>query len=401
MKYDFDEIIDRRNTDSRKWDTAEKWVGEKDVLPLWIADMDFQSPYPVIEALRKRVEHGVFGYAKVPDSCYEAIIGWMKKRHGWDIKQEWIMFTPGIVAAFHWAVGSYAGPGDGVIIQPPVYHPFFRAVKHNGCQMVENQLKYDRGRYAIDFDDLETACDSRTKMLLLCSPHNPVGRVWTKEELIRLAELCLKHQIVICSDEIHCDLLFRGYRHIPTAIISEEVAQNTVTCVAANKTFNIAGLNTGVVIIPNPRLREKFRNTQRNTGINSCNLLGIIATEVAYTHGEEWLEQVLDYLQGNLEFLTSFVEKKIAPIKVIQPEGTYLAWLDCQGLRLNDAALKDFMLKKAKVWLNDGPTFGNGGSGFQRINLGCSRFILREALQRIEQAVKEKNFLSAYRHPDN
>lgn len=387
MKYDFDKVIERQNTNSVKWDMAEELVGEKDVLPLWVADMDFQSPPPVIEALRKRVEHGIFGYTVVPDSCYEAIINWMKKRHGWEVEKEWIIFTSGIVAAFHWVVRAYTHPGDSIIVQPPVYYPFFKAVKNNGRLVVENQLKHEHGQYEIDFDDLEEKINSQTKVLILCNPHNPVGRVWTREELTRLAALCLKHYVVICSDEIHSDLLFQGYRHTPTAMISEEIARNTVTCIAANKTFNIAGLKTGVVIISDQRLREEFLNTKRSIGVGSCNLFGIIATEAAYAYGEEWLEQLLDYLQGNLEFLMHFIKEKIPQIKVVQPEGTYLAWLDCRGLRLDDAALKDFMLKKAKVWLNDGPGFGNGGSGFQRINLACPRSILEEALRRIEKAV--------------
>lgn len=387
MKYDFDTVIERQNTNSVKWDIAEELVGEKDVLPLWVADMDFQSPPPVIEALRKRVEHGIFGYTVVPDSCYEAIINWMKKRHGWEVEKEWIIFTSGIVAAFHWVVRAYTHPGDSIIVQPPVYYPFFKAVKNNGRLVVENQLKHEHGQYEIDFDDLEEKINSQTKVLILCNPHNPVGRVWTREELTRLAALCLKHHVVICSDEIHSDLLFQGYRHTPTAMISEEIARNTVTCIAANKTFNIAGLKTGVVIISDQRLREEFLNTKRSIGVGSCNLFGIIATEAAYAYGEEWLEQLLDYLQGNLEFLMHFIKEKIPQIKVVQPEGTYLAWLDCRGLRLDDAALKDFMLKKAKVWLNDGPGFGNGGSGFQRINLACPRSILEEALRRIEKAV--------------
>lgn len=387
MKYDFDTVIERQNTNSVKWDMAEELVGEKDVLPLWVADMDFQSPPPVIEALRKRVEHGIFGYTVVPDSCYEAIINWMKKRHGWEVEKEWIIFTSGIVAAFHWVVRAYTHPGDSIIVQPPVYYPFFKAVKNNGRLVVENQLKHEHGQYEIDFDDLEEKINSQTKVLILCNPHNPVGRVWTREELTRLAALCLKHHVVICSDEIHSDLLFQGYRHTPTAMISEEIARNTVTCIAANKTFNIAGLKTGVVIISDQRLREEFLNTKRSIGVGSCNLFGIIATEAAYAYGEEWLEQLLDYLQGNLEFLMHFIKEKIPQIKVVQPEGTYLAWLDCRGLRLDDAALKDFMLKKAKVWLNDGPGFGNGGSGFQRINLACPRSILEEALRRIEKAV--------------
>ena len=389
MQYNFDKIIDRRNTHSFKWDMAETLVGEKDVLPLWVADMDFECPPAVIKAIQHRAQHGIYGYTAVPDSCYQAIINWMKQRHGWDIQKEWIVQTPGVVSGFHWVVRACTTPGDSVIVQTPVYYPFFKAVKFNGCQMVENQLQYVNGRYEIDFDDLERKFDSRTKVLLLCSPHNPVGRVWTRDELTRLANLCREHNVVVCSDEIHSDLIFRGYRHTPTAMISEEIASNTITCMAPNKTFNIAGLQSGFVIISDPLLREAFIKTKQNLGIGElANVFGITAMEAAYKHGEDWLEQVLDYLQGNLEFLLEFVNTRIPKIKVVKLEGTYLAWLDCRGLNLNQEDLKNFMLKQAKVWLNDGSTFGSGGVGFHRLNLACPRSILEDALQRIEQAAK-------------
>jgi cystathionine beta-lyase len=391
MKYDFDKVIDRRNTCSFKWDMAEKLVGEKDVLPLWVADMDFQSPAPVIEAIKKRAEHGIFGYTVIPDSCYESVIGWMKKRHHWEVQKEWIIFTPGVVPVLHWAVMTYTHPGDKVILQPPVYPPFFKAVRFSGRQLVENPLKYENGRYIMDFEGFEKLCDSRTKLLILCSPHNPVGRVWTREELTRLGELCLKHHVIICSDEIHSDLVFKGSTHIPTASLSEEIAQITVTCSAPNKTFNLAGFGPGFVIIPNKQLFDNFSNVQQNVGSHPelVNLFSILATEIAYTHGEEWLVQVMAYLQDNLEFLIEYIERYIPKIKAIRPEGTYLVWLDCRELRMNDVELKNFMLKQARVWLNDGPTYGSGGSGFQRLNFACPRSILEEALKKIKQAVNK------------
>ncbi|MBD3307525.1 putative C-S lyase [candidate division KSB3 bacterium] len=387
MHYDFDTVIDRRNTNCYKWDLAEKMVGTQDVLPLWVADMDFQSPPAVIDALKNRVEHGIFGYTAIPDSCYEAVINWMHTRHGWKIEKDWIVFTPGVVSAFHWAVKAYTHPGDNVVVQPPVYFPFFKAVNFNGCHLNENQLRYENGTYRIDFDDLEQRLESRTKLLLFCTPHNPVGRVWTREELTRLAELCLERNIILCSDEIHSDIIFRDACHIPTATLSQDIAQNTVTCSAANKTFNIAGLKTGFMIIPNPRLREEFLHAQQSTGVSSSSLFGGIATDAAYTHGEPWLQQLLQYLEDNLTFLEQFLSERIPQIKLVRPEGTYIAWLDCQALGLDDDGLKNFMLHEANVWLNDGPTFGNGGSGFQRLNFGCPRSILAEALQRIETAV--------------
>ena len=390
MTYNFDTIINRQHTSSYKWDMAEKMVGEKDVLPLWVADMDFQAPPAVLEALQKRVEHGVLGYTVIPDSCYGAIIEWMKKRHGWEIQQEWIVFTSGVVPAFYWAVTAYTNPGDSVIIQPPVYYPFFKAVTKNGRQLIENQLRYVNGCYEIDFDELERQFTPRTKLFLLCSPHNPVGRVWTQPELSRLAELCLKHNVTLCSDEIHADLIFRGNRHIPTAMLSDEIAQNTVTCTAANKTFNIAGLTTGFMIIPNRDRRVDFMQARERLGIDTFNLFGLLATEAAYQHGEEWLEQLLDYLQENLALVLRFFEERIPQITVVETEGCYLAWLDCRAFHLSDTELKDFMLKKAKVWLNDGPVFGKGGSGFQRLNFACPRALLKEALERIESAVNAR-----------
>ena len=388
MKYNFDTVIERRGTNSYKWDFAEKFVGEEDALPVWVADMDFQSPAPIVEALKERVEHGVFGYTAVPDSCYEAIIAWMKQRHGWEIEQDWIVFTAGVVPAFFWAVHAYTEPGDAVLVQPPVYYPFSKAVTNNNRQLVENELVYRDGRYEIDFDDLEQKLASpETKLFIFCSPHNPVGRVWSPEELQRLANLCLKHEVILCSDEIHSDLIFEGGKHTPTAMLSEEIARNTVTCMAANKTFNIAGLSTGFMIVSDSKLRQKFLRAREGVGVIMQNIFGILATEVAYREGEEWLEQLLSYLQGNLEFLLRFFEERIPRIKVIKPEGCYLVWLDCKELGLKEAELKNFMLKDAKVWMNDGPVFGKGGSGFQRLNFACPRVTLKEALTRIERAV--------------
>jgi cystathionine beta-lyase len=387
MKYDFDKVVNRHNTCSFKWDMAEKLFGENDVLPLWIADMDFQSPPPIIEAIKKRAEHGIFGYTFIPDSCYHAIIRWMQKRHNWSIKKEWIVFTPGVMPALHWAVRAYTHPGDSVIIQPPVYHAFFNAAKFNGCQIIENPLTYEYGRYVMDFEALEQKFDSRTKLFLLCSPHNPVGRAWTREELTRLGELCLKHNVLICSDEIHSDLMFKGFTHIPIASLSEEIAQITLTCNAPNKTFNLAGLGLGFVIIPNKNLLQEFSHVQQNVGYHYSNMFGILATEMAYMYGEDWLAQLLEYLQGNLDFLINFIERNIPKIQVIKPEANFLVWLDCRALGMNDAELKSFMVTKAKVWLNDGPMYGSKTAGFQRINIACPRSILEEALKRFELAV--------------
>ncbi len=383
MTYNFETVLERRGTNSLKWDMTEALTGVQDVLPMWVADMDFKSPPAVIDALKERVEHGIFGYSGIPDSCYEAIIAWMKKRHGWEVQKEWILFTPGVVPAFHWVVRAFTHPGNNVILQPPVYYPFFNAVTYNGCQIIENELHYHDGHYEIDFEQLERQFDARTKVFLLCSPHNPVGRVWTQEELTRLGELCLRHKVVLCSDEIHSDLILRGFKHTPTAMISDEIAQNTITCCAANKTFNIAGLTTGFVIIPHPDLRQQFAHAKHNTGLHLSNLFGILATEAAYRHGEDWLEQLLDYLQGNLEYLTGFIEDKISHIRVVKPEGTYLAWLDCRELHLKDAKLREFLLEEARLWLVEGSKYGRGGAGFQRLNFACPRETLKDGLRRL------------------
>lgn len=389
MTYNFDKIINRRNTRSEKWDTLEQYGVPQEALPLWVADMDFPSPTPIIATLKAKVTHGIFGYATMPESWYEAVANWMECRHHWPLNRKWIMYMPGVMPAVQATIIACTQPGDRVIIQPPVYPPFFQAVRVNGCEVAENPLILENGRYIMDFDQLEQLFDARTKVFLLCSPHNPVGRVWTREELLRLGNLCLKHDVILCSDEIHADLVPIGATHIPIASLSAEVADITVTCHSANKTFNLAGISSGFAIIPNQHLFEQIAHVQKRVGMHAYgNLLGVLASEVAYTQCEDWLDRVLTYIHGNLEFLLDYFERHIPRIQVIHPEGTYLAWLDCRELGLNNAGLKDFMLKRAKVWLNDGPTFGTGGTGFQRLNFACPRSTLKEALQRIERAVK-------------
>jgi len=388
MQYDFDRVIDRRTTDSIKWSVNEKRFGSHKVISAWVADMDFESPAPVVEALRARAAHGIFGYPIRPAAYYDALINWMRKRHDWAIKAEWLTYSPGVVTGLALAVHAYTQPGDKIIIQPPVYPPFFSVVKNNGRQLVLNPLKFVDGKFRMDLEHLEKQIDAHTKMIILCSPHNPVGRVWTRDELAQLGKLCLRKNILIVSDEIHCDLIFRGYRHIPLATISDELAQITITCVAPSKTFNIPGLYTAAAIIPNGRLRAQFNTVRENLGLEGANIFGIAGFEAAYRAGEEWLDQLLEYLQGNLEFLLDYFDKSIPRIKPIRPEGTYLVWLDCHGLGLGDAALKEWMHKQARVAMNEGHTFGAEGKGFVRLNFGCPRATLGEALQRIEQAAR-------------
>jgi cystathionine beta-lyase len=387
MKYDFDKVIDRRNSSCLKWGGVEKVFGDKDVLPMWVADMDFEAPQAVKEAVRKWALRADYGYTVRPPSFYQAFLDWVKGRHGWDIKKEWMLFTPGGVPALNLSVMAFSNPGDKVIIQPPVYYPFFLAIKNNGRELVYNRLRLQNGRYEMDFADLESKIASGARLLILCSPHNPVGRVWQREELLILGEMCLTHNVVVVSDEIHADLIFEGHAHVPAAAVSEKILDNTVTIMAPSKTFNLAGIETCTVITSNQILFNMFNRTIEKVGIGMTNTFGVAAFEAAYRYGEEWLEQLMQYLQGNVEFLLHFFEKKIPKIKVIRSEGTYLVWLDCRALNMDAQKLKGFMITQAKVGLDDGQKFGPGGEGFQRINIACPRSILEEGLKRIEKAV--------------
>ncbi|MBI5653636.1 MAG: putative C-S lyase [Chloroflexi bacterium] len=386
MKYDFDRVIERKTSECAKWTSPEYIGAEPDAIPLSIADMDFESPAPVIDALHARVAHRVLGYPARPQSFFDAIIAWMHTRQRWDIQQEWLTFTPGVVPALNLAVQAFSQPGDAVIVQTPVYYPFLFAIKNNGRQLIANQLKVENDRYGMDFETLAQQITPRTRLLILCSPHNPVGRVWTRDELTRLGEICRAHNVLIVSDEIHSDLIFPGHTHTPLAAISDELAQITLTLNAPSKTFNLAGLFTSFAIIPNPQLRARFNIALENTGIGANNLFGIVAAEAAYRDGAEWLSQVLDYIATNARFVADYFAACIPQIKVTPLEGTYLLWLDFRGLGLGDAEITA-LLKRARVAMNDGAMFGAGGEGFRRMNIACPRATLTDALQRIERAV--------------
>ena len=388
MEYDFDRVVDRKNTHSAKWDRVEALYGDRDILPMWVADMDFPSPPAVIEAIKKRADHGIFGYVARPRSCNEAIIDWARKRHGWEIKDEWIAYSPGVVTALNLITLALSQPGDEIIVQPPVYYPFFSAIRNNGRQIVHNPLIFTDGGYAMDFEDLSTRSGPRTRLMILSSPHNPVGRVWREAELRELGEFCVDNDIILVSDEVHCDLVLNGHRHTPTALISEPIAQQTITCMAPSKTFNLAGLKTSVIIIPNARIRRRYLNILQNLSIGMDNAFGVVAMESAYRYGEDWLEKLLQYIEGNLKFALAYSREKIPRIKVIRPEATYLLWLDCRELGLDKVALNDLFIKEAGVWLDDGPMFGVGGEGFQRMNVACPLATLREGLERIKRAVE-------------
>jgi len=383
MPCDFDQLIDRRSTESIKWRAYDQ-----DVIPMWVADMDLTSPEPVIRALQERVAHGIFGYAMSPEGLREVVQERLARLYGWQAAPEAIVFTPGVVSAFHVACRAVGRPGDGVIVEPPVYYPMLHApaLRDRACQLVP--LVERAGFYERDLDSFRKAIGERTALLLLCSPHNPVGRVFTRQELTGLAELCLEHKVVICSDEIHCDLVFPGHPHIPTAALAPEVAARTITLMAPSKTYNIPGLGCAVAVIPDPELRNAFKKAGEGI-VPHVNVLGYVATLAAYRDGQEWLDEVLTYLEGNCDTLLAFLAAEMPALRCRRPEATYLAWIDCRaaGLPGNPQA---FFLERARVALNDGAAFGPGGEGFVRLNFACPRSRLHEALERMRRALGER-----------
>jgi cystathionine beta-lyase len=387
MKYDFDTPVDRRHTASIKWDFSRRFAGLEALLPLWVADMDFRSCDEVIRALKYRTEHGVFGYTLEPESYFQAASDWMDRRHGWKIQREWMLPAPGVIPSLNVALEAYSEAGDGVIIQPPVYYPFRESILRHGRRVQENPLALDGRSCAMDWGQLEGLIDERTRLLVLCSPHNPVSRVWRRDELEKLVEICLGRGVVILSDEIHHDLIMRGHRHLPTASLSEQAGAATVTFTAATKTFNLAGLGCSMVIASDATLRSRFRSAAKRWWTGSANAFSAAAAEAAYRHGESWLEQVLEYIQGNYELLVNRLAELLPEVRVFPLEGTYLAWMDMRALGFSDEELKERILRRARVWLDDGPLFGTGGSGFQRINLACPRSRLERALELMAQAL--------------
>lgn len=389
MRYNFDEVIPRDNTNCYKYDLRDKFFHTADVLPMWVADMDFKSPPCVIDALRKRLEHEILGYTYLSTDVLDSVVAWNKNRHQWDIQPGWISFCPGVVPALNLLVLAFTEPGDHVIVQPPVYFPFFSAVTNHGRELLHNQLLHENGTYSIDFDGLEKCLEKKPKMMFFCSPHNPGGNVWSSDVLERIGKFCLENDILLVSDEIHSDMVYSGFRHVPVASLSPEIAGNTITAMSPSKTFNLAGLSTAYLVISDPRKRARYEAVLEHIHVGAGNLFGFIAMQAAYTQGEDWLNQLMDYLEDNLNFLTGFVEKHIPSIRVIQPQATYLVWLDCSALRMQPAELKEFMVKEAGLGLNDGPMFGPGGAGFQRINIACPRTVLLSGLQKLEKAIKK------------
>lgn len=382
MKYDFDQVIDRYGTQSSKWDNVGVRVGNPYALPMWVADTDFVCPAPVVEAVRKRAEHPIFGYPFIPQEFNDATIRWVKKQHGWDIQSSWIVFTTGIVPVLNTMIQEFTQPGDEVIIQGPVYHPFGNAIRDNDRVISSNALLFDGHKYTIDFDDLERRAQ-RAKLMIFCSPHNPVGRVWTREELTKIADICERHNLILISDEIHSDLVYPGHEHISIASMSEKTAARTVTCYAPSKTFNIAGLRSSGVVIPNQDIRARMcKRFQCNRAIQQ-NIFAVPGYVAAYTQCDDYLEQLIPYLDANVSYTLEYFEKHMPKIRALRPEAMYLLWLDCHDMKMSDAELEQFFVHRAGVAVNKGTMFGPEGSGFMRINVGCPRATLETGLDRL------------------
>ena len=388
MPVDFDTVPNRRGTNCFKYDFAREMGMPEDVLPLWVADMDFPTAPAVLERLHALAEHGIFGYTGVKDAYFSAVHNWYAQRFGWETQRSWLVTTPGVVFAIAIAIRAFTQKGDAILIQQPVYYPFANKVTENDRQLVVNPLVLKNGRYEMDFADMERKIvDYHVKMLLLCSPHNPVGRVWTKEELLRVGEICQKHGVLVVSDEIHADFTYAGHTHRVFASVKSEFADFTITCTAPSKTFNLAGLQNSNIFIPNRQLRHAYKKELSACGCGGTNCMGMAACQAAYEAGADWLEQLKQYLAGNLAYIRQFLREKLPEIALIEPEGTYLVWLDLRKLGLTEQQQRQLIVQDAKLWLDTGTLFGQGGEGFERINIACPRATIEQAMQRLEHAV--------------
>lgn len=389
-EYNFDEIIDRRGTSAYKTDLLKSKFSTDDLIPLWVADMDFRTPDFVMQAVRKRCEHEILGYTIRNEDFYQSIIRWIKYKYSWTVDSRWLGFVPGIVPAMAVAVLAYTEPGDKVIVQSPVYPPFFSVVEDNNRQVAINQLQMVDGQYRMNIPELKKlAADPQTKIMLLCSPHNPGGRVWAREELAQVAQICAENNVIVISDEIHADLTLFGHQHIPFATVSPTAEQNCVVLMAPSKTFNIAGLGSSSYIIPNHDLFLRFSKQLQALQFGGGNLFAFTATQAAYDNGADWLKQLISYIEGNVNFIKEYLEKNIPQIKTIQPQASFLIWLDFSRLGLTDKEVETLLVKKAKIALNPGHTFGKGGEGYQRLNVGCSRALLQEAMAQLKAAINQ------------
>jgi cystathionine beta-lyase len=381
---DFDKKIDRAGTEALKLEFRKNVFGSEEVLPLWVADMDFAVPEAVSQAICERAKHPIYGYTSRGDTFFSAIAGWLKRQHNWETEPGWIEYTPGVVPTLVLAVQAFTKPGDKVVIQPPVYPPFFNVIKDHEREVVENPLVNTPEGYQMDFDHLEqVVADPAVKLMLFCHPHNPVGRVWERAELERLGEICLRHKVLVVSDEIHADLTLNGYVHLPMASLSRELAANTITCMAPSKTFNIAGLNTSYIVVPNRELMVSMKEQIQAFHLFTGNMFGAVALEAAYKYGGSWLEQLKVYIQGNIDLVLSFLAKEMPEVKAHRPQATYLMWLDFSAWKMAPSALKKFIIEEARLGLNDGPAFGTRGEGFQRLNVASSREVIMKALTQL------------------
>lgn len=388
--YDFDKITDRKGTNALKLELLEKLYGDKNLLPMWVADMEFETPSFITDALKKRLEHSLFGYTLPDDNYWQSIINWTASHHDWNIKREWITYIPGIVKGIALAINLFLKPGDKVIIQPPVYHPFRLVPESNGLHIVNNPLhRNSDGTYSMDFENLEAITDDKCRMLILSNPHNPAGIVWEKETLKKLAHFCHSHGIIVISDEIHCDMTLWGNRHTPFATVSDEAAACSITFAAPSKTFNIAGIVSSYAIVPDENLRKKFYGWLEANELNHAPLFAPIATRAAFDNGEEWRKEMLEYVENNIEFVMEFCKEHITSIKPLRPQASFLIWLDCTQLGLNHKQLTEFFVKKARLALNDGEMFGQGGEGFMRMNIAMPICLLRQAMEQLRAAINE------------
>ena len=390
MKYNFDELIDRRNTGAVKTDLCKKMFGTDDLIPLWVADMDFRTPDFIIDAINNRCKHPILGYTVPDEEYFNSIIRWIDARHGWKLERSWLGFLPGIVPGLAFAVNALTQTGDQIIIQPPVYPPFIHVPSKNDRELIYNPLKVVDGRFEMDLEDLEYKITDRTRMFILCNPHNPGGRTWDADTLIKVAEICHKHGVLVVSDEIHSDMALPGNVHTPFASVSELAEQNSITYMAPSKTFNMAGLVSSSYIIPNSEIRKKFSDFMDNSELANGNIFAYVAAQAAYEKGTEWLTEMIRYIQGNVDYIVEFLEKNIPQIKPMIPQASFLIWLDCTGLEMSSHQLQDFMVKEARLGLNKGTTFGPGGEQHLRLNIGCSREVLKQAMEQLKSAINSR-----------
>ncbi|MDD6438243.1 MAG: PatB family C-S lyase [Prevotella sp.] len=388
--WNFDEIIDRRDSGCVKYEGLQKLFGRTDLLPLWVADMDFATPPFIIEAMKKRLEHPVFGYTVVPPDYWKVVSRWIEEHHQWKVEEQWMRFIPGIVKGIGLVVNVFTQPGDKVIVMPPVYHPFFLTPRGNKRQVVWNPLiRHDDGSYSIDFEQLALICDEHCKLLILCNPHNPAGIEWDRATLIRLAEFCQQHHLIVISDEIHCDMALFGHKHIPFASVSEQARDISITFQAPSKTFNMAGIVSSYAVIPNEDLRKTFFGWLDANEISSPDIFAPIATMAAYQQGEAWRKELVKYIEGNVMFTENFCREHIPAVRPLRPQASFLVWLNCRDLNLSHDELVDLFVNKAHLALNDGKMFGPGGDGFMRLNVGCPRAELEQALTQLYAAVRQ------------